>query len=680
MITRRLRNLYVCEGATVELGGRFHVDIDKTTPTRCVVLVKRMTKVRITLVKSDDYEEEEEDRMIETAASDAVENVLSSRRKRTILLYGGVQGSGKSEAARLAARKHRPRIKCEALDLKDLAIGSRSGWDDLEALFERASLHFKRPEASSPPFIILDSLEAICLRSDDANTLSKSEAKSALCHRLAALVREASAIGISVCGTTRNLLDDLEPAVVEAFSSSAKYKMLPPDKSERRRLLEAYCPNQTSPPSLLEDVAARTIGYVAADIAKLTLNARHSAERRRRRMISGEDGDDSCVTQQEVPFDIVSIREDPANVLRWEDFNFSKVKASCLEGMRTEMPKVKWSDIGGQAEAKLKLQMAIEWPHTKKHLFERFRIEPIRGVLMYGPPGCSKTMLARACATESQAAFISLSGADVYSPFLGEAEATVRRAFDAAETATPAILFFDEIDALVTDRSVNPDAASAESRVLATFLTCLDGVSGPRKGVVTIGATNRPHAIDSALLRPGRLETKICVGLPDKQDRVEILTIHARTFRLAEPIDFYKIASATRGFSGADLGNLCREAAFAAFRRISQHLQDNPETDSDTPSDTTRRTLAMQQATSPDSSPFLREDVEDVVQVAGVINLDTLRIRPELKGLTNDDFAIALSRSRATIDLNRAASEYKDGESPWNDHVNSLGSLMADTE
>ncbi|KAH8051031.1 ATP binding protein [Aureococcus anophagefferens] len=198
------------------------------------------------------------------------------------------------------------------------------------------------------------------------------------------------------------------------------------------------------------------------------------------------------------------------------------VPPSGLAAFAVEVPKTSWAGVGARPRRRA-LQQAVIWPVTRRAEFDRFGIRACRGVLLHGPPGCSKTLLARATASESSCAFIALSGADVYSPYLGEAEATVRRAFAAADAATPCILFFDEIDALVCDRA-GGDGRGAEARVLSTFLNCLDGASGgPRDGVVTLGATNRPHAIDRALLRPGRLETSVYVGLPGLADREAVL-------------------------------------------------------------------------------------------------------------------------------------------------------------
>ncbi|KAJ8604802.1 hypothetical protein CTAYLR_001080 [Chrysophaeum taylorii] len=527
MVGRRLRNVYVRAGAVArfESLGEIvpRIRIRATTPGG-VVAIRVATRVSVVCEALEEESAprllEDDESLVETAASVTLRELRGSGPS-TVLLHG-VAGVGKSAAAVVASRG----VRCEVLNLEDAARSSR-GWDELTALFERAY------DARRSTTIVLDNLEA--LGAVPKLATPADEKRLALATRLGRLARGAKRnSSVFVVGTTRRV-DDLSAPLADAFE--VRMKVTPPTRAERRDFVEKLL-REASSPDVLDTIATRAVGYVAADLRKACEVAVRYAERRR---------------QKNEGVVVVTTRDAMAAL---ED-----VPASCLVGLRATVPKTRWEDIGGQREAKRRLKQAVEWPITKAHLFRKFEIEAARGVLMHGPPGCSKTMLARACATESEAAFISLSGADVYSPYLGEAEATVRRAFDAAETASPAILFFDEIEALVTNRATNPDANAAENRVLATFLECMDGVAGPREGVVTIGATNRPREIDAALLRPGRLETRIYVALPDRADRLEILRIHVRKYNLADDVDLDDIASKTRGYSGADLAFLCKEAA-----------------------------------------------------------------------------------------------------------------------
>ncbi|RLN82920.1 hypothetical protein BBJ28_00000870, partial [Nothophytophthora sp. Chile5] len=239
-------------------------------------------------------------------------------------------------------------------------------------------------------------------------------------------------------------------------------------------------------------------------------------------------------------------------------------------GFTKDFERLGWDSIGGQAETKLALQQALEWPIKFPQTFARLGVTPPRGVLLYGPPGCSKSSIVRAAAHASGATFLSLSAAQVFSPFFGDAEAAVRQVFHDARAALPAIIFFDEIDVMVAKRDFDGSGggeggSSTAMRVLSTMLNEMDGVESA-DGLLVIGATNRPACIDAALMRPGRFDRILFVDLPAEPDRVEILRIHSRPMQLQDDVDLGALASRTPFFSGAELENLCREAALLALR------------------------------------------------------------------------------------------------------------------
>jgi transitional endoplasmic reticulum ATPase len=226
------------------------------------------------------------------------------------------------------------------------------------------------------------------------------------------------------------------------------------------------------------------------------------------------------------------------------------------------------SSIAGVGDVKQALREAVEWPILHADAFRAFGIGAPRGILLYGPPGCSKTMLARACANATHCSFISLDGAAIYSPFLGDAEATLRETFQKARQAVPAIVFLDEVDALVGARSMGSGrdhGDKVQQRVLSTLLNEMDGVSGA-DGVLVIGATNRADLLDAALMRPGRFDRCLYVAPPDVAGRRAILELYARRSPLAADVDLDALAERTVGFTGADLSSLCREAAMCALR------------------------------------------------------------------------------------------------------------------
>ncbi|KAI8484995.1 spermatogenesis associated protein 5 [Branchiostoma belcheri] len=249
-----------------------------------------------------------------------------------------------------------------------------------------------------------------------------------------------------------------------------------------------------------------------------------------------------------------------------EDFVFAlrEVKPSAMREVMIDVPRVHWSDIGGQAVIKQKLQQAVQWPLQNPEAFQRMGIQPPHGILMYGPPGCSKTLIARALATESGLNFIAVKGPELFSKWVGESELAVREVFRKARAAAPSIVFFDEIDALAVSRGSSGGANSVADRVLAQLLTEIDGVD--RLGDVTIvAATNRPDMIDKALLRPGRIDRILYIPLPDADTRREILKIQFQTMPVSPDLDVDWLVQKTHNYSGAEVVAVCQEAALSAL-------------------------------------------------------------------------------------------------------------------
>ena len=242
-----------------------------------------------------------------------------------------------------------------------------------------------------------------------------------------------------------------------------------------------------------------------------------------------------------------------------------KVSEKPASATDMEVPKVSYDDLGGLGNEVAKIREMIELPLRHPELFKRLGVEAPKGVLLHGPPGTGKTMLAKAVAGETSSNFISLGGPEIMSKFYGESEGKLREIFKEAEENAPSIIFIDEIDSIAPKR--NEVTGEAERRIVAQLLSLMDGLN-TRGKVVVIGATNRPNSIDEALRRPGRFDREIEIGIPDRDGRYEILQIHTRGMPLSDDVDLKRLADRTHGYAGADISALCKEAAMAALRRV----------------------------------------------------------------------------------------------------------------
>ncbi|MHA1862758.1 MAG: AAA family ATPase, partial [Candidatus Thorarchaeota archaeon] len=264
----------------------------------------------------------------------------------------------------------------------------------------------------------------------------------------------------------------------------------------------------------------------------------------------------------EIPQDVLDQLEvhngDFAEALR-------EVFPSAVREVFIEIPNVHWTDIGGLEDVIQKLVEVVEWPLKKPEAFKRLGITPPKGILIYGPPGSGKTLLARAVATESEANFISVKGPELISKWVGESEKAIREIFRKARTAAPSIIFFDEIDAIAPSRGGGSGDFHHSERVISQLLTEMDGLES-MKDVVVIAATNRPELIDKALIRTGRFDRFVNVDAPDKKSREAIFKIYTANMPLTDDVDIKKLVEATEYYVGGDIEAICREAGMRALR------------------------------------------------------------------------------------------------------------------
>jgi len=311
-------------------------------------------------------------------------------------------------------------------------------------------------------------------------------------------------------------------------------------------------------------LAGITHGFVGADLEAL---CREAAMVSLRRVLPDID-----FSQSSIPDSQIARIE-----VRMSDFfaALREVEPSAIREVFVEVPNVSWKEVGGLSRVKQRLLEGVEWPLQYAHLFEQAGTRPPKGILLSGPPGCGKTLLAKAIATESRVNFISVKGPALLSMYVGESEKAVREVFQKARQASPCIVFFDEIDALVPLRVGGSASSNVAERVLSQFLTELDGIE-ELKGVLVLGATNRLDMLDPAVIRPGRFDEVIEIPLPDLNDREEIFNVHLQKKPLVHKIDYRELARNSERLSGAEIESACNMAGLRAVRRAVELLKADP--------------------------------------------------------------------------------------------------------
>ncbi len=423
---------------------------------------------------------------------------------------------------------------------------------------------FKEAEENAPSIIFIDEIDAIAPKREEVT----GEVERRVVAQLLTLMDGLEARGkVIVIGAT-NRPNAIDPALRRPGRFDREIEIGVPDRDARLEILQIHTRDMPLAEDVdLEKLADMTHGYVGADLAAL---AKEAAMRALRRVLAEVKVDWEA---EEIPAEVLEKLQVTMN-----DFleAMKDITPTAMREVVVQVPKVKWEDIGGLDEVKQELKMAVEWPLKYPKLFEKAGARPPKGILLYGPPGCGKTLLAKAVATESEANFISVKGPELLSKWVGESEKAVREVFRKARQAAPCVVFFDEIDALAPARGSGIGDSRVTERVISQLLTELDGIE-ELKDVVVIAATNRPDLIDPALLRPGRFDRLIYVPPPNREARLEILKIHARGKPLAEDVNLEELAKRTEGYTGADLEALVDAAALLAIQELVQKYPDPEE-------------------------------------------------------------------------------------------------------
>ncbi len=426
---------------------------------------------------------------------------------------------------------------------------------------QRIRQFFDEAKENAPSIIFIDEIDSIAPKRSEVTGEVERRVVAQLLSNMDGLSERGDVV---VIGAT-NRVNALDPAIRRGGRFDREIEIGIPNLHGREEILLIHARGMPLAEKVnLEHLAEVTHGFVGADLGQLTKEAAMNSLRRIIPKINLEE--------DIIPENVLSELEVSQN-----DFNEAllEIHPSALREVFVEVPNVGWEDVGGLSAEKSEIQQSIELPLKHPKFFTHMGAKQPKGILLFGPPGTGKTLLAKAVAHETQANFISVKGPELLSKWVGESEKGIREVFRKARQAAPSIIFFDEIDSIAPVRGKSFDSGVTE-RMISQFLTELDGLE-ELKGVVVIAATNRPDMIDPALLRSGRFDKLIRIGLPGELGRFEILKIHAEDIPLAEDVDLAELSKKTENFSGAELALLCHEGVLLAIQEYLPDLENSED-------------------------------------------------------------------------------------------------------
>jgi len=473
------------------------------------------------------------------------------------VLLHGPPGTGKTLIAKAVANE----IDAHFQTLSGPEIMSKYYGESEEQLREV----FEEAAENAPAIIFMDELDSIAPKREEAGGDVERRVVAQLLSLMDGLEERGEVV---VIGAT-NRVDAIDPALRRGGRFDREIEIGVPDRDGRKEILQVHTRNMPLADDIdIDEYAETTHGFVGADIASLAKEAGMNAIRRIRPQIDLEEDEIDAEILESIEITSRDMKE-----------ALKGIEPSALREVFVEVPDVTWNDVGGLEGTKDRLRETIQWPLDYPEVFEAMDMESAKGVLMYGPPGTGKTLLAKAVANESESNFISVKGPELLNKFVGESEKGVREVFSKARENAPTIIFFDEIDAIATERGRNSSDSGVSERVVSQLLTELDGLE-TLEDVVVIATTNRPDLIDSALLRPGRLDRHVHVPVPDEEGRKRIFEVHSDHKPLADDVDLDALASRTEGYVGADIEAVCREASMNASREFIQSVSPEEVDDS----------------------------------------------------------------------------------------------------
>jgi transitional endoplasmic reticulum ATPase len=463
-----------------------------------------------------------------------------------VLLYGP-PGTGKTLLAKAVANE----TNANFYSIGGPEIMSKFYGESEERLRET----FKQAQENAPSIIFIDEIDSIAPKREEVS----GDVEKRVVSQLLTLMDGMESRGKLVVIGATNRPDSIDPALRRPGRFDREIEIGIPDEDGRFDILQIHTRGMPLTEDVhLESFAKITHGFVGADLEALSKEA---AMRSLRRILP-----EINMEQTKIPVEVLNKIKITHN-----DFEVAlkEVQPSALREVHIQKPNITWDQIGGLNEVKEELAEAIEWPLKYADLFDQADVKPPKGLLLYGLPGTGKTMIAKAVAATSEANFISVKGPELISKWIGESEKAIRETFRKARQASPCVIFFDELDAVAPRRGGSEGDSHVTERVISQMLTELDGLEDLR-GVVVIGATNRPDIIDEALLRPGRFDRILEVPVPDKEARKEILKIHTRKKPLdSDDVNLDKLVELTEGYTGADIATMVNAAAMSA---IKEHM------------------------------------------------------------------------------------------------------------
>ena len=464
------------------------------------------------------------------------------------VLFYGPSGTGKTLMAKAVSQESNANfITINGPEIMSKFYGASEG---------RLREIFREAEENAPSIIFIDEIDSIAPKRMDTS----GEVERRVVSQLLSLMDGLRGRGEIICIGATNRINSLDEALRRPGRFDREIEFGVPNVKGRKEIFQIHTRGMPLEEDVdLDEYSEITHGFVGADIMAL---CREAAMFSLRRILPKINLDEP------IPGEIIQ-------ELKIEDGDFIKasnmVEPSAMREVMVEIPDASWEDIGGLDDIKQELQEAVDWPLKYPKLFEKAGIRPLNGILLFGPPGCGKTLLAKAIANESKSNFIAIKGPEIFSKWVGESERAVREIFRKARQAAPSIIYFDEIDAISAGRGSHESTHTFAS-IVNQILVEMDGIEN-RKGVVTIASTNRPDIVDPAFLRPGRFDRLIYVKEPDFKARLKILDVHSKAMPLAEDVSLKEIAQNTVGYSGADLENVCREAGMQAIREKMDTLE-----------------------------------------------------------------------------------------------------------